>query len=149
MMKRCPASPCWNGVVVWLWYWLAHYESAPRTQTWFVTVVPVGALSAFIALIVAGAAIAYETLVWFIGNTEDEVAVRHFDQLPFLSAVLLTGLSAWLYYRWLIRSEEVRNEPRRAYDYALAGAALIIIVPLMLASGAASGLNISIKGAGV
>ena len=60
-----------------------------------------------------------------IGNTGDDGAVRHFDQLPFLSAVFLTGLSAWLYYRWLIRSEKVRNEPRRAYDYALAGAALV------------------------
>lgn len=125
-----PTVPEWSalfavGFVVWLWYWFTHYESAPRTQTWFVTVVPVGALSAFIALIVAGAAIVYNTLVWFIGNRGDDDAVRHFDQLPFLSAVLLTGLSAWLYYRWLIRSEEVRNEPRRAYDYALAGAALV------------------------
>lgn len=125
-----PAVPEWSalfavGFVVWLWYWFTHYESAPRTQAWFLTVVPVGALSAFIAVIVAGAAVVYEALVWFIGNTGDDDAVRHFDQLPFLSAVFLTGLSAWLYYRWLIRAEEVRNEPSRAYDYALAGAALV------------------------
>ena len=125
------------GVVVWIWFWLARYRNAPRTESWYVTAIPVGALAGFAAAIGSAAAAGYQVLVWFFGNPNSEDAVRHFDQSPFVAALFLTGSLTWFYSRGLIGSEGVRNEPQRVYDYTLTGAALLAgaVGLVMLLSG--------------
>ncbi len=116
------------GVTTWMWYWLSHFEGARRTDAWYTSVVPVGALSGFVSLVVAGTATVHLALVWWIGDPADLRAVRHFDRLPFLLAVLVTGVASLGYHRWLLDAEEERNDPIRVYDYLVMAAALVASV---------------------
>jgi hypothetical protein len=128
-----PTGPEWAalfavGVTTWLWYWLSHFEDAPRTDAWYTTVVPVGALSGFTSAIVAAMATIHLALVWWIGDPADLTALRHFDRLPFLLAVFATGAASLVYHRWLLCSEEERNDPIRVYDYLVMAMSLVASV---------------------
>jgi hypothetical protein len=113
------------GAMAWFWYWLSHFEASRRSEAWYITVVPVGALLGFTAAVTSAAALLYLVAVYWIGEPDETEAVRHFDSAPFLSAVLITGLCSAGYHRWLLGAEPERNEPVRAYDYLLSSAALV------------------------
>lgn len=116
------------GATTWMWYWLSHFEDAPRTDAWYTSVVPVGALSGFTSLIVAVTATVHLALVWWIGDPADLRAVRHFDRLPFLLAVLVTGVASLGYHHWLLDAEDERNDPIRAFDYLVMAASVVASV---------------------
>lgn len=113
------------GCAVWIAIWLRQYESAPRSQAWYVLVVPVGALAGFVTLLATSARLAYLALVWFIGDAEGVAAGEHFDTAPALVGIGLTGLTAWLYHRSLLSAERSRTDVMRSYDYLLMGASLV------------------------
>ncbi len=116
------------GAAVWAWYWWRHYRRAERTEIWYVTVVPVGALAGFVASIV-GLAIAVGIAgVWFLGRPEAATAVRHFESLPVLSGVVAAGLLCWLYHRWELGPDPSRGVAIQVYHYLLAFAALVASV---------------------
>ncbi|MDH3299430.1 MAG: DUF5671 domain-containing protein [Acidimicrobiia bacterium] len=116
------------GAVVWAWYWLNNYRRSPRTEIWYVTVVPVGALAGFVATIVGVAAAINDVGVWFLGNPDAATAVRHFDSIPALVGVVAAGAPCWLYHRWELGPDPDRGMAIRVYDYLLAFAALVASV---------------------
>lgn len=113
------------GCAVWIAIWLREYESAPRTEPWYVTVLPVGTLAGFFALLTTSSWFVYLGLVWFVGETRGVSASDHFDDVPVLIGIGLTGASAWLYHRSLLSGETTRTHAVRSYDYLLMGASLV------------------------
>lgn len=116
------------GIATWIFFWLADFEPATRSEAWYVTVVPAGALPGFVTLLSGGARVLYLLGVWVVGDREQQAAVRHFDELPFLLALVSTGGASWLYHRHVLDVGADRNEPIRSYDYLLMGAALVTAV---------------------
>lgn len=129
------------GAMAWLWYWLSHFEASRRSEAWYITVVPVGALVGFVAAVSSAASLLYVVAVYWVGEPNETEAVRHFDSVPFLTAVLITGISSAGYHRWLLGAEPERNEPVRAYDYLLNGAALVtwVVGGVLVLSGLTAG----------
>lgn len=113
------------GTAVWLGIWLRQYESSERTQAWYVTVLPIGALVGFVALLATTARLAYLGSVWAIGDTRGLSVGEHFDDVPALVGIGLTGLVSWLYHRSFVNDETTRSNAVRAYDYLLMGASLV------------------------
>ncbi len=135
------------GGAVWGWYWLANFRTAQRTETWLATVVPVGSLAGFVAVVAMLTTQLRTVAVWFFGNP-DEAAARHFDLIPGTSAVLLVGLGSWIYHRAELVSGADTAGPRtyaeRVYEYLLAAAALVVLVVgvvMVLANLLATGAN--------
>ncbi len=142
------------GGATWAWYWLNHYRRSRRTETWYVTVLPIGALAGFVATIVGVAAAVDSVGVWFLGNPDAATAVRHFDSLPVLAGVVVTGLACWLYHRWELGPDPDRGMAIRIHDYLLALASLVATVvgvaTLLVAvfdDGPGSVVNVAIAGA--
>lgn len=130
LVRGGPSAGAWAatllvGAVVWAWYWLARYRTAPRTGVWWATVIPVGALTGFVAVVSTAAILIYTTAVWFLGEPRSEDAVRHFDTIPLPTAVLMVGAASFVHHRSFLRAETERNDAIRAYDYLLAMAALV------------------------
>jgi hypothetical protein len=134
---------------IWTWYWVANFRAAERTETWHITVVPIGSLAGFVAAVAMTATQLRTVAVWYFGDPIETAAARHFNLLPATSAVLAIGLGSWLYHRAeLVRGANSppgthsRNNPQRLYEYLLAGAALVVLVigiVLVLASVLAIG----------
>lgn len=124
------------GCAVWISIWLRQYESAPRTEAWYVLVLPIGALAGFVATLGAGARLAYLVLVWIVGDTDGASAGDHFDTGPQLVGIGVTGLIAWLYHRSFLSRKRLRSTVSRSYDYLLMGASLAtgVIGALMIVS---------------
>ena len=116
------------GAVIWAWYWLINYRQARRTEIWYVTVVPVGALAGFVATIVGLATAINVAAVWFVGDPDETTAVRHFDTMPVLAGVVAAGAACWLYHRWELGPDPDRGPAVQIYDYLLALASLIASV---------------------
>ncbi len=142
------------GAVVWAWYWLGNYRKAQRTDVWYVTVVPVGALAGFVATIV-GLTMAINTVaVWYVGEPDTATAVRHFDSLPVLAGLVVAGLVCWLYHRWELGPDPERGPAIQVYDYLLAFAALVasvvgvaMLLVALFDSGPGSMVNVAVGGA--
>lgn len=116
------------GASVWLGIWLRQYEGAPRSELWYVTVLPIGTLVGYVTMLGATARTVYLGVTYVIGDTSDPVAEVHFDELPTVLAIGTTGAISWLYHRWFVAGEAVRSEAIRSYDYLLMGASLITAV---------------------
>ncbi len=116
------------GGLVWGWYWVANFRAGPRTEVWYVTVVPVGALAGFVATIVGLAIAANRVAVWYLGDPDQLEAVRYFDDAPVAAGVVAAGLVAWLYHRDELGSDPNRGIAVQAYDYLLAMASLVTAV---------------------
>ncbi len=142
------------GAVVWAWYWLNHYRRAPRSELWYVTVVPVGALAGFVATIVGVATAINVVGVWFVGDPDTTTAVRHFDTIPVMVGVVAAGLACWLYHRRELGPDPGRSMAVRVYDYLLSFAALVasvvgtaMLLVALFADGPGSVANIVVGGA--
>ena len=124
------------GCVVWIGIWLRQYESAPRTETWYVLVVPIGALAGFVATLGTFARLGHLALVWMVGDVRSASGADHFDTVPQLVGIGLTGLIAWFYHRAFLANEPSRTNILRAYDYLLLGASLVtgVVGALMIVS---------------
>lgn len=138
----------WSGMILvgalaWAWYWLAHYRHGPRTEMWWFTVIPVGALAGFVATVAATAFLIDRVAVWFVGDPGAVRAAHHFRHVPTVVAVLVVGLALFAYHHaFLLGSgtgqgaeraaagdrQRVRNDPIRVNDYLLAMAALVAAV---------------------
>ena len=116
------------GGVVWWFYWMSNYRTAPRTQLWYVTVVPIGALTGFVTFVTMLATIINIAAVWLFGEPSSTEALRHFDLVPSAFAALLVGAASWLYHRSLLSGEQTRNDVIRSYDYLVSAAALVTSV---------------------
>ncbi len=124
------------GAVVWAWYWLTHYRSAPRTTLWHVVVVPVGSLGGLVTAIASAAVIGFQSLVWFFGQHGATTWSTHFTFLPNAAAAFLVGVAAWSYHRWELQrvGSPERSDPLRSYDYIASAAGLTAaIVGVVLA----------------
>ena len=118
------------GGAVWSWYWLVNYLRSERSPLWHVYVLVVGALCNLVAAIAAAATLAYRTAVWFIGNPHAAVPSEHFEFVPVAAAVTIVGVGGWQYHRAVLQRSDLRTrtEPRRTYDYLMAGAGLVSVV---------------------
>jgi hypothetical protein len=114
------------GGAVWLGIWIRQYESAPRTEPWYITVLPIGTLAGFVAVLFTTARLAYLVLVWAFGEMPRGSTSDHFDTFPALVAIGATGAGFWLYHRSLLSGEAQRTDAIRSYDYALMGASLVV-----------------------
>gem|GEM_PF-1870819 len=128
------------GCAAWIGIWLRRYEPAPRTEAWYVVVLPFGALAGFVAVLGATARLLYLALVWVIGETNGSSAGDHFDDVGVLVGIGATGLIAWLYHRSFVsgtsRKNVVRTNAVRSYDYLLMAASLVaeIVGAVMIVS---------------
>lgn len=113
------------GSAAWIGIWLRQYESAERSQAWYVTVLPVGALAGFVATLATSARVAYLGLVWLVGTTRSSTAADHFESVPALIGIGTTGVVFWLYHRSFINEETRRTSAVQSYDYLLMGASLV------------------------
>ncbi len=113
------------GCAVWIAVWLRQYESAPRTEPWYVLVLPIGALAGFVATLGAAARLAYLGLVWIVGDADGVAAPDHFDSTPQLVGIGVTGFIAWFYHRSFLAKESPRTDVLRSYDYLLMVASLL------------------------
>ncbi|MDW3180227.1 MAG: DUF5671 domain-containing protein [Acidimicrobiia bacterium] len=113
------------GCAVWISVWLRQYESAPRTEPWYVLVLPIGALAGFVATLGAASRFGYLLLVWIAGDADGVVASDHFDSTPQLVGIGVTGFIAWFYHRSFLTKESPRTDVLRSYDYLLMAASLI------------------------
>ena len=140
------------GSAVWIGIWLRNYESSPRTEAWYVTVLPMATLAGFVALLATSARLAYITAVWAVGETNGVSGARHFDEIPELLAIGVTGAVVWLYHRSLLTHEISRTNAVRSYDYLLMGASLItgvigaVIVISSLLDDASTDQNLALAG---
>lgn len=113
------------GAVVWLGVWLRQYEAAPRTELWYVAVLPIGTLVGYVVMLGAIARLGYLGVSFVIGDASNTSAQEHFDGVPTMLALGATGAISWRYHGWLVTSEHVRSEAIRSYDYLLLAASLV------------------------
>ncbi|MFT7476623.1 MAG: hypothetical protein ACI81L_003581 [Verrucomicrobiales bacterium] len=113
------------GCAVWIGVWLRRYESATRSESWYIAVLPLGTLGGFIAVLATSSRLGYLVLVWAVGDRLGTTAAGHFDSLPQLAAIGVTGAASWLYHRSLLSEEATRTDAIRSYDYLLMAASLV------------------------
>ncbi len=113
------------GALCWITVWLRSYESAPRTTSWYVTVLPIGTLVGVTACVVSLARMLYLTAVWFAGDPRATEAAVHFDELPALVGAGSAGAISWAYHRALLGEQIERNNVFRTYDYLLLFASVV------------------------
>lgn len=115
------------GAAVWAVYWLRTTLEEERTPLWNGYVLVAGVAGGLIAAITAITAFLHTSLVWFIGDPRTSSAIRHFSGVPEMVAVTAVGLLAWWYHRSVLADAgtDARTEPRRVYEYLMAGIGLL------------------------
>ncbi|HHC09043.1 MAG TPA: hypothetical protein ENK55_10055 [Actinobacteria bacterium] len=123
----------WKGVAlvavggtVWGYHWfgLGAVGDVDR-PTWLAYVLLGPVLVSTGVVLVAGALVLFQLLVWFVGDPGTATAVEHFGSLPGRLAAVTVAAVIWIHHRLVLRRRSMdRREPDRVYDYLLAGAGL-------------------------
>jgi hypothetical protein len=114
------------GLGVWVWHWLVNGTHFERNVIWYAYTILFGVLAGLITVVV-GAGISFFGLVqWWLGDPEQNSAVRHFfDFIPAVAASLI-GATIWIYHRLVLQAgQRARTEVSRVYDYVVAGVGLV------------------------
>ncbi|MHA6513241.1 DUF5671 domain-containing protein [Tessaracoccus sp. G1721] len=113
-----------GGALIWVRYWATSAVSLPRRPLWLAVVLPLGVGGGLIMTLVAGSQLLWSVLVWFLGDRQEASASNHFDSAPVEIAAVFVGLLVWWYHRTILGEGEGRTEPRRVYEYLVAGIGL-------------------------
>lgn len=124
------------GAPVWYYRWLRPWPGEPDTprNAWMFLV----SVAGFTSSLAAVAVILIQTFLFLF--TESDPAGSHFEFLPVALAVAIVGGAAWAHHRQRLGAE--RNDPVRAYEYAMAAIGLVTTV------GGATGLATAAFGPG-
>lgn len=143
------------GAAVWGFHWFRlGTATAERSPLWLAYVLLAPVLASVVALLTVGAAVVFQVLVWFLGDPGAASAAEHFVDVPWQAAVVTVAVAVWAYHRRLLAEGAAvrRSEPRRVYDYLLAGAGLVAVaggvVIVLLAIFAALSPGLAGPGAG-
>jgi len=136
-MDRAGASLVAGGAV-WVPHWWAAMRGE-RTPLWFAYVFVLGVAGALLAVLASSGVVVWDVLVWWIGDPRVADAGAHFEDVPGAVATAAVGGLIWWYHRAVVTSGETeRGEPRRIYEYLMAG------VGLVAAAGGATALLIGL-----
>ena len=125
------------GLPVWYQYWLKIAQNLKRELLWYSYVLLAGVAGGFITLIVSSSVVLFDSLVWFFGETDTNLAAQHFGKTSGAVGSALAGFAVWWYHaRVVARAEESelikdsgsnsgRGEIRRVYEYIISGVSLI------------------------
>lgn len=113
-----------GGALVWVRYWATAAIALPRRPLWLAVVLPLGVGGGLIMALVAGSRLLWSVLVWFFGDRQGASALTHFDSSSVEIAALLVGALVWWYHRTILGEGVERTEPRRVYEYLVAGIGL-------------------------
>lgn len=115
------------GGAAWSLYWLATASKEERTPLWNGYVLVAGVAGGLIAAISAASTLLHTLLVWLVGDPGTSSASRHFGDVPEMGAVAAVGLLVWWYHHAVLDAAgvETRTEPRRIYEYLMAGIGLL------------------------
>lgn len=113
------------GAAAWIPYWWAA-RAAVRSPLWRGYVFVLGVAGGLVAALTAAGVAFRDVLVWWIGEPRTVDPGRHFDDLPRSISAVLVGAIVWWYHRAIVTGrEEERTEPRRVYEYLMAGIGLL------------------------
>ena len=136
-MDRAGASLVAGGAV-WVPHWWAAMRGE-RTPLWFAYVFVLGVAGALLAVLASSGVVVWDVLVWWIGDPRVADAGARFEDVPGAVATAAVGGLIWWYHRAVVTSGETeRGEPRRIYEYLMAG------VGLVAAAGGATALLIGL-----
>ena len=113
-----------GGALVWVRYWATAAIALPRRPLWLAVVLPLGVGGGLIMALVAGSRLLWSVLVWFLGDRQGSSPTNHFDSASVEIAAALVGALVWWYHRTVLGEGEERTEPRRVYEYLVAGIGL-------------------------
>lgn len=129
MVSRSPLGDAGATLVVGAAAWVAHWSAAlkmERSPLWLGYVFVFGVGGGLLAALAAAGVVFRDVLVWFVGDPRTPDATRHFDDLPGAVSVALVAGIVWWYHRAVVhRHETERAEPRRIYEYLVAGIGLL------------------------
>ncbi|AQX16010.1 hypothetical protein BCR15_05650 [Tessaracoccus lapidicaptus] len=112
------------GGLLWVRYWATAAIRLPRRPLWLAVVLPLGVGGGLIMALVGGSRLLWSVLVWFVGDRQGSSATQHFDSAAVEAAAVVVGLVVWWYHRTVLGTAEGRTEPRRVYEYLVAGIGL-------------------------
>lgn len=115
------------GAAAWIVYWLRDARRGPQTggRLAFVLLAGIGG-GLVIAMSMLGT-LAFEVLVWLLGEPYAAAAAEHFADAPELAGTGAVGLLSWWYHQAVLEDTRVtaRTEARRVYEYLMAAIGLI------------------------
>lgn len=115
------------GAPVWVAYWAAATSSGQRGPLWLAYVLLVGVAGGMATAVVSASMLAYDVLVWLVGDPATADAALHFHGSPGAAAAAATGGLVWWYHQAVLAQTgtDMRGEVRRVYEYLVAGVGLL------------------------
>ncbi|OLT20652.1 hypothetical protein BJF81_05185 [Ornithinimicrobium sp. CNJ-824] len=125
-----------------------------RSTGWLVLVLLVGVGGGLLAAIVALSVLAYDVLVWLVGDPTATTAAEHFAGAPDLAGAVVVGLLVWWYHQEVLGTGRAaaRTEVRRVYEYVMAAVGLLaasaglVMVIVTLVEAIAAGRDLVVGG---
>ncbi|MFB9732728.1 DUF5671 domain-containing protein [Ornithinimicrobium kibberense] len=142
------------GALVWVVYWVLDLARGRRSTGWLVLVLLVGVGGGLLAATVALSVLAYDVLVWLVGDPAATTASEHFAGAPDLAGVVVVGLLVWWYHQEVLGAGRAaaRTEVRRVYEYVMAAVGLLaasaglVMVIVTLVEAIAAGRDLVVGG---
>lgn len=129
------------GLPVWYQYWLRVGVALRREVIWYAYTLLIGVAGGFITLVVSASVMIFDLLVWYVGDTNQLTAERHFTSSAGALGSGTVGLLVWWYHANIVKHEAIikntaksgeaskshksRDELRRVYEYIISGISLI------------------------
>ena len=113
-------------VPTWYSYWIIDQARATASQIWNIYLLIVGVGASLVAALTSISIIFYDTLVWFLGDTNTNASWIHFDRVPGATGALLATLITFSYHSRVLREhhDSEEGEIGRIYRYLLAAIGL-------------------------
>ncbi|HEX7098297.1 MAG TPA: DUF5671 domain-containing protein [Acidimicrobiia bacterium] len=113
------------GAAAWIPNWWAA-RTVTRSPLWLGYVFVLGVGGGLATVLTAAGAVLQSLLVWWVGDPRTTDAARHFSDVPEQLSAAIVGGIVWWYHRALVAGPATeRTEPKRIYEYLMAGIGLL------------------------